>query len=243
MRSAVSVSRDAFGKGGKEAGAKGGVALSLGPYGATMVPGQEYSGLYDEGMREVQDLQTWHRRRLQAFMIDDGVDDGDEKREREKCWTDVDLIAFETIPLLKEVTAVRKVMASLETSEVKPFWIACVFPGEANTLPDGTRIKDLVETMLLRRDGEAIPKDIGINCTKITKVEGLIKEFEGAIEDLVQRKEVDEWPGLVLYPDGTDGEVYNTSTMTWERKESESEVCLFSINQLKGTVLAQGQDR
>jgi homocysteine S-methyltransferase len=234
MRSAVSVSRKAFEQAerrlrrgrGDEGEKRGTVALSLGPYGATMVPGQEYSGIYNEGMREVAELEAWHLRRLQAFMpLTSSNTSEKEQEDREKCWQDIDLIAFETIPLLKEVTAIRKALGSLPSSLTKPFWIACVFPGDSYTLPDGTTIKTLVKTMLQRREGEAIPRDIGFNCTKITKVVGVLKEFEEAVKEMIENGEVDEWPGLVLYPDGTDGEVYNTSTMEWEQRESGSEVC------------------
>jgi len=45
MRSAVLIARDAFMS--RLDGKRGKVALSLGAYGATMIPGQEYSGAYD----------------------------------------------------------------------------------------------------------------------------------------------------------------------------------------------------
>lgn len=225
MRGAVSVGRDAFG------GKKGTVALSLGPYGATMIPGQEYSGKYDEGHREVDQLKEWHLKRLQAFASSEEVDEA-EKVQREQSWSDIDLIAFETVPLLKEVQAVRQVMGYLSNaqSSQKPFWIVCVFPGEGNSLPDGTSVKELVKVMLEKRAGEAVPMGIGLNCTKITKVEGLIKEFEEAVTEMVAAGQVSEWPSLVVYPDGTDGEVYNTTTMTWEKKERGNEVSLFSLS-------------
>lgn len=234
MRSAVSVSRKAFQEEGGDRqrergeaeGKRGIVALSLGPYGATMVPGQEYSGRYNDGMKEIHELEAWHLKRLQAFMpLTSSNTNHEEREDREKCWKDIDLIAFETIPLLKEITAIRKVRGSLPSSLTKPFWIACVFPGDAYTLPDGTTIKTLVKTMLQKREGEAIPRDIGFNCTKITKVVGVLEEFEEAVNEMIEDGEVDEWPGLVLYPDGTDGEVYNTGTMEWEQRESGSEVC------------------
>ncbi|KAG5913928.1 hypothetical protein E4U53_004747, partial [Claviceps sorghi] len=43
------------------------VALSLGPYGATMVPSQEYTGRYDAEHDSAAALSAWHRDRLALF--------------------------------------------------------------------------------------------------------------------------------------------------------------------------------
>lgn len=217
MRNAVTVSRKAF------AERKGTVALSLGPYGATMIPGQEYSGHYDEEHGEIEALAAWHLNRLRVFQPDGTGSDSVQGRKHE-CWNDVDVVAFETIPMLKEVRVVRQVMGSIGQSGSKPFWIACVFPGESCRMPDGTDIQELVKTMLGTSDGEAVPSSIGLNCTKITKVDKLIALFEAAVTRLFEEGLIKRWPGLVLYPDGTDGEVYNTATMKWEQKESSNQV-------------------
>ena len=36
---------------------------------------------------------------------------------------------------------------------------------------------------------------------------------------MVKNEQLNSWPALVLYPDGTNGEVYNTTTQTWELPE------------------------
>ena len=103
----------------------------------------------------------------------------------------------------------------------RPFWIACVFPGSANNLPDGGSIKDVVKAMLGKKEGHAMPMGIGLNCTKIGKVEGLIEDFESEVREMIDRGELrkTEWPALVVYPDGTNGEIYNTTTKEWEKTE------------------------
>lgn len=199
MRSAIEIAAQAFVKVGR---GNGKVALSLGAYGATMVPGQEYSGKYDEERLSVEGLRKWHTERIEAYSEDT------------KCWEQIDMVAFETLPMLPEVVAVREAMEGVG----KPFWIACVFPGEDLALPDGSVINDILKA-LLGGPGLTKPMGIGLNCTKIGKLNGLISEFEVAIKQMINSGEVTGWPTLVLYPDGTNGEVYNTTTQEWEDKD------------------------
>ena len=60
------------------------------------------------------------------------------------------------------------------------------------------------------------PWGVGINCTKIEKMDQLVRSYEAAIRKLLTEAVITEWPALVLYPDGTNGEVYNTTTQRWE---------------------------
>lgn len=182
---------------GDNPGAK--VALSLGPYGSSMVPGQEYSGAYDEDHNDEQKLLHWWSDRVSLF--------SQESVEK------VSYVACETLPRRDEIHAVRRMMAGFTS---KPFWIACVFPGETDELPDGSSIEQTVEAMLAPAEGKAQPWGIGINCTKLHKLERLVAKFENAVTALWNAGRITEWPALVLYPDGTNGEVYNTTTQEWE---------------------------
>lgn len=183
MRSAVTMAREAFD------GRAGLVALSLGAYGATMVPSTEYSGTY--GSMGEDELYEFHRDRLNVFV---------ESTE----WKDVDLVAFETLPRLDEVKATRRVMQGVKD---KDYWIACVFPNDDARLPDNTDINVLVRTML---EGERRPFAIGINCTKIHKISALILAFEEAA-----RSQGLDLPRLVLYPDGAGAKIYDTKLQQW----------------------------
>ncbi|KAM3074392.1 AdoMet-homocysteine methyltransferase [Clarireedia jacksonii] len=175
------------------------IALSLGAYGAVMSPSQEYAGKYDAEHQGLEQLRDWHRERIEVF------------RKDERCWGKVDVLAFETLPLGVEVRSVRRVMGDLlrlENGERgKRFWISCVFPGlegdERWRLSDGSEVKDVVDAMLGRREGEAVPWGIGLNCTKVEKVERLVREFEREVGNLRDSGVIEEWPGLVIYPDGT----------------------------------------
>ncbi|TAQ88413.1 hypothetical protein B7494_g3288, partial [Chlorociboria aeruginascens] len=201
LRSAIPIARAAV-SGGR-------VALSLGAYGAVMVPSQEYSGRYDKAHSSREQLRSWHLERLQVFCGE------------ETCWADIDFVAFETLPLVEEVWAVRGAMAGVEEgAKQKGFWISCVFPGEGNVLPDGSGVRDVVRAMLGEKEGLRRPMGVGVNCTRVGKVEALVEEMECAVGELLEGEgENPEWPALVLYPDGTNGEIYNTETKLWEVKE------------------------
>ncbi|OQV07433.1 hypothetical protein CLAIMM_11868 [Cladophialophora immunda] len=183
MFSAVRIAREAFN------GQPGLVALSLGAYGATMVPSTEYTGEYGDMTED--DLLCFHVDRILCF-----VDSAE--------WEDIDLIAIETLPRIDEVRAARRMMKKVHD---KPYWISCVFPNSREELPDGTGVEELVKTML---EGERTPYAIGINCTKVHKIASLIKRFEDAAN--VHALEL---PRLVIYPDGAGGKVYDTKLQKW----------------------------
>lgn len=192
------------------------LALGVGPYGACMVPGQEYSGKYDEKHDDEESLFQWHLERLKLFT---GVEGLVERAQ---------YIAFETLPRKDEILAVRKaihaagIKTTVSETDEKRFWISCVFPGEGDGLPDGSTIEQAVEAMLDVREGAALPWGIGINCTKIHKLPALIEKFEKAITVLRSQGRIQASPALVLYPDGTNGEVYNTTTKKWEKPQEQA---------------------
>jgi homocysteine S-methyltransferase len=136
MRSAVAMARTAFRAAGRPHGL---VALSLGAYGATMRPSQEYTGQYGTEFRDVGALYHFHLDRLACFADDAAT------------WADIDLVAFETLPRRAEVEAVRMVMDTIHQTRTssKDFWISCVFPrGDDELLPDGSTISEVVVAML-----------------------------------------------------------------------------------------------
>jgi homocysteine S-methyltransferase len=195
LTSAVSISKAAV----DSTGRPGLVALSLGAYGATMIPSQEYTGNYGEC-----DLFSFHQSRLQAFIQDTAT------------WEKIDIIAFETLPRLDEIKVARKVMSGHDTEGSKPYWISCVFPNDDN-LPDGSSIEDVVRAMLEQNQSSTtMPDAIGINCTKVHKIPRLIKMFEEAAEKLDLAL-----PYLVMYPDGAGGLIYDTAAQKWVGDSSQ----------------------
>ncbi|ROT37096.1 Homocysteine S-methyltransferase [Sodiomyces alkalinus F11] len=190
IRDAVRIAEDAAGSTGAR------VALSLGPYGACMVPSQEYSGRYDEQHDSVDALRGWHVDCLGLFQ-EAGVFSSPV----------AGYVALETVPRVDEIVALRQALD--ETRAVAfgtPFWISCLFPreeeGKEFTLPDGSSVKEAVAAML----------DVSLRT--------LISSYERAVAELLAAEQIDAAPpALILYPDGTNGEVYNTSTQTWELPE------------------------
>ncbi|KAK8137422.1 homocysteine S-methyltransferase, partial [Apiospora sp. TS-2023a] len=189
------------------------LALSLGPYGACMLPGQEYSGQYDDEHNDEESLYWWHLERLRLFTNVQGLMDR------------ITYVAFETLPRLDEIRAVRRAYHDARITN-KKLWISCVFPGEAHALPDGTSVDHAVRGMLEPLDGGSKPWGIGINCTKMHKLASLIASYGESVRDVTMCAAssglaIGAPPCLLLYPDGTKGEVYNTATKKWEKQEQE----------------------
>lgn len=180
------------------------IALSYGPYGACLIPGQEYSGKYGADRDDEAKLEEWHRERLALFAQVPNV------TER------LGYVALETIPRLDEIIAMRKALAATPQLASLPYWIACLSPGQDLRLPDGNSIEAAVEAMLDRDISPNIPWAVGVNCTKVEKLDGLLRIFESTVVRMIGEGRLDAWPALVLYPDGTNGEVYNTTTQKWE---------------------------
>ncbi len=199
------------------------VALALGPYGAGA--GHEYDGAYDAPHDGLAPLMAWHAERARLFTMTPGL------------LRRVGYIAFETVPRVDEIVAVRslfnevkKAAADEEGEDVepmpfsqlpdrRPYWISCVFPGECDTLPDGSTVDHAVEAMLSSEVSSVLPWGIGINCTKVGKLALLVEKYEAAVARLMEVGSLEAPPSLVLYPDGTNGEVYNPRTQEWELPE------------------------
>ncbi|KAL7800162.1 Homocysteine S-methyltransferase [Trichoderma ceciliae] len=184
------------------------IALSIGPYGACMTPSQEYSGKYDAAHDSGDALLVWHRERMEVFA---GIKD---IRQR------VQYMALETVPRLDEVISMRRALSAVPgLFPGLPFWVSCLFPNEDENTPDGSSPEDVIRAMLDPSLAAAAPWGVGINCTKVWKLDSLLRRYEATIRNLLREGLIGKWPALVLYPDGTNGEVYNTTTQQWESPE------------------------
>ena len=189
------------------------LALSLGPYGATMVPSTEYTGVYDEGHNNAEKLLAWHAERLSLF-----TSSSSDRNLLDR----VHVVALETLPRADEIHAVRKLrLLRRGGSSAVKFWISVVYPN-GETMPDGTAPEEAVRAMLAGHEPEGAgetPWGIGINCTKVQSVASLVRRYEDAVSRMVDKGEIEEWPALALYPDGTNGAVYDSFTRTWRQVE------------------------
>lgn len=193
------------------------LGLCLGPFGGTLSPGQEYGGFYPppygpkafvEGEANVNTfkdasqeaaaisaLREFHLQRLQVFASDDNT------------WSKIDWICFETVPVAREITAIRLALGDLlEETNSKRFWISCVFPN--GRFPDGSTVNELVARLLSFDEGPE-PEAIGINCTSPAYIDDIAEQMTQAVINYPHRAQ----PAFVLYPDG--GLVYDPPTRTW----------------------------
>ncbi|KAF9478623.1 Homocysteine S-methyltransferase [Pholiota conissans] len=218
------------------------IALSLGPLGATLKPTQEFEGCYPPpygprgfvtgGLNEnafenphdeilaIDALARFHFDRLLVFAAD------------HRTWDLIDCIAFETVPLRREVKAIRKAMGWLQrkftedgaTQALKPWWISCVFPfnGDSpeNLVSGGKKAPmdgfleaayqdDSIDTSILLK-----PSGFGINCTELKYIPALVDK----VRHYFQAQET--WPyWLVLYPNGND--TYDKAKQAWIEAEDD----------------------
>ncbi|MEU1973321.1 homocysteine S-methyltransferase [Microbacterium sp. NPDC019599] len=116
------------------------IAASVGPYGATLADGSEYTG--DYGLT-VAELRSWHRRRLQALAA-----------------AGPDILAIETIPSLAEVEALTAELEGLGT----PAWVSVTAAGGA--LRSGDALTDAFAVAAASPYVVAV----GVNCCDASEV-------------------------------------------------------------------------
>ncbi|MCP5093657.1 MAG: homocysteine S-methyltransferase [Gammaproteobacteria bacterium] len=130
------------------------IAASVGPYGAALHDGSEYTGHYDAN---ADDLRAFHNERLQLF-------DG----------SDADVLALETIPSLTEAKVLSELLRRCET----PAWVSFSCADEQH-ISDGT---PLVEVARLFRDHPTVLA-VGVNCTPPQYVPSLIRTIRTVLPD------------------------------------------------------------
>ncbi|XP_072246191.1 uncharacterized protein [Leuresthes tenuis] len=124
------------------------VAGSVGPYGAFLHDGSEYSGAYAEEM-SVEDLKAWHRPQVDCLAA-----------------AGADLIAFETIPSIKEAEAVAELLREFPNSNA---WL-CFSCKDGRHISDGSPFSDAVQ--VASRCGQLLA--VGVNCCPPSTVEPLL---------------------------------------------------------------------
>jgi homocysteine S-methyltransferase len=152
----ASDARDAYWRqfGGEDDRLKPIVAASVGPYGAYLADGSEYSGDYDldEG-----GLEAFHRRRWQLLAE-----------------SEADILACETIPSLAECRALLALL--LETPE-RYAWFSFSCRDERH-ISDGNLLADCLAIL----DPHEQVSAVGINCTPPEYIPGLLAEARHTTE-------------------------------------------------------------
>ena len=130
------------------------IAASLGPYGAMLHDGSEYSGDYGVSSNTIREF---HEARLELFDH-----------------STVDVLALETIPSRQEAEVLCQLLSYCET----PSWVSFSCRDERH-ICDGTPIK----TVALLFDGHPSVVAVGINCTPPQFAPSLIGELKGVLLD------------------------------------------------------------
>jgi homocysteine S-methyltransferase len=130
------------------------VAASVGPYGATLQDGSEYTGVYDISD---QALGEFHASRLR--LLDQ---------------SGADVLAVETIPNFREAQILCDLLDDVST----PAWVAFACRDEKN-ISDGSRLWAAAALFA----GHARVRAVGINCTPPEFVLSLIAEVKAATPD------------------------------------------------------------
>jgi len=132
------------------------VAASLGPYGAALHNGAEYTGDYAIGFA---DLVEFHRERIGGLAA---VRDAQRP----------DILAFETLPSLEEARAIAE---ALRVWPELPVWFSFTCRDAAH-VARGERLRDCAAA------AAALPQTaaIGVNCTHPSLIAGLIGELRAA---------------------------------------------------------------
>ncbi|KAI0077163.1 Homocysteine S-methyltransferase [Panus rudis PR-1116 ss-1] len=220
------------------------IALSLGPFGATLYPAQEFDGLYpppygphgyaydgtpptqladiansfdkdderEEEENAIRALEVFHLGRLKVFAED------------EDTWDKIDIVAFETVPLTREVVAIRRAMTALAGSR-KPFWISTVYPSGlfperrasgAGSSREHVPVQEVFRALLGTcadddRIGEDVirPDGVGINCTRVEYLPDILR----SVDPHLPASSASHKTFLCLYPNG--GDTWEPVTKTW----------------------------
>jgi len=239
------------------------IALSLAAYGGSLSLPHEFDGYYpppygpkayapqpdptgpnrnayraDERAQEAQSeeaLAAFHLERLRVYTSDKEI------------WRAVDALAFETIPLAREVRAIRRAVTALEDElapeERKPWWICTVYA--AGDFPEehaedggggGLGAKEVLASYFdalpaadTATSGShevvgaryAVPDAFGVNCTATTHVAGVVAAASDALAQIGGARIGGRGePWLVLKPNG--GQTYDMDTRVWDMHDTET---------------------
>lgn len=189
MRRTVDVARIACESEGRQAI----VAASVGPYGATLADGSEYTGAY---ALDARDLERFHRERLRVLAT-----------------SGADLLAMETIPSRIEAEVLCRL---LDETDGPDAWISFSCRDAAH-LADGSPLADAAE----RLDGCARVHAVGINCTSPEHVSGLIDRLVSRTHKrvVVYPNSGERWnPQARVWEPRADQPPFTSLAADWARK-------------------------
>lgn len=166
------------------------VAASVGPYGAYLANGAEYTGDYD---LDEEGLLAWHRPRWEILAS-----------------SGPDLLACETIPSCAEARALARLLR--ETPSVKAWVSFSCRDGEH--LNDGTPIREAAA--LFASDAQVVA--VGVNCTAPRHIPSLVAALSGGLPVVVYPNSGETWDAERRRWLGlADPAEYGQAAKEWER--------------------------
>ena len=234
------------------------VALSLGPFGSAVMPPQDFDGLYpppfgpkgptedgtgntrlfpsppldsdsgtivEEERKAVEALAQFHLWRLHAVASNPDL------------WNAIDYVAFETVPHLRELRAIKLAMSKFDAdtqggslSKLRGWWISLVFPNGKESAQwgpeerehqtrslglDPTRESEILNVVLDPKIG-AVPTGLGLNCTRIDQYPSILSSIVSSSKP-TSGGQLPIPLTLVVYPNGGRfGDTFDTVTHRWE---------------------------
>ncbi|ALC08293.1 homocysteine S-methyltransferase [Lactiplantibacillus plantarum] len=130
------------------------IAGSIGPYGAYLADGSEYTGAYQLTPSAYQDF---HRERLALIMA-----------------AGVDVLALETMPRLDEVQALVQLITTTWTQQ--PYWVSFSIK-DPQTLCDGTSLAVAAKWVAAQPNVVAV----GVNCTTLENIAPALTTLKAAV--------------------------------------------------------------
>ncbi|XP_071779573.2 betaine-homocysteine S-methyltransferase isoform X1 [Centroberyx gerrardi] len=155
------------------------VAGSVGPYGAFLHNGSEYTGAYAEQM-SVEELKAWHRPQISCLAA-----------------AGADLIAFETIPSIKEAEALLELLREFPNSKA---WLSFSCK-DVKCISDGSPFTEAVQ--LANRSKQLVA--VGVNCCAPALVKPLLDSAKLVLSPDLR------W---VVYPNSGEGWDVSTGWQT-----------------------------
>ncbi|KAG8586472.1 hypothetical protein GDO81_005387 [Engystomops pustulosus] len=158
------------------------IAGSIGPYGAFLHDGSEYTGSYVKDM-SIEELKDWHRTQMQCLAA-----------------AGVDLFAFETIPSLKEAEALVQLLREFPNNKA---WLS--YSCQSTSLTSfGERFDEAVN--IAERSNQLVA--IGVNCCSPAFVGPLLKSANSKrvrkIDWIVYPNKGENWDHKLGWQGSTD---------------------------------------